>query len=69
MNLNEDLPSEEIFIIMEKGRHIALDGSSVHRGGTRIVLYTLDGIYISLFFKLDFPCFKNKAKYEALIMG
>lgn len=33
------------------------------------MLYDSDGTDVSLSFKLNFPCSKNEAEYEALVIG
>ncbi|CAL8091801.1 unnamed protein product [Prunus armeniaca] len=46
------------------------DGSSTSKGGgAGVVLINPDGQATALSFKLDFPCTKNVAEYEAFIMG
>lgn len=50
-------------------------GSSAHQsgggggGGEGVVLYNADGTSVSLSSRLEFSCFINVAKYEALLVG
>lgn len=63
----KDLSCDEICSVEIKERRLAFDSLSTHRGsGPGLVLYSPDGINISLAFNLEFPYSKNESKYEAL---
>ena len=54
--------------VIEKHWVMKFDGSlTTHLGGAGIVLYHEGDEAVALSFKLEFPCSKNTAEYEAYL--
>ena len=69
--LDDEVPGE--VAIAEEVREqwvMKFDGSSTaHSGGVGIILHHEEDKAVALSFKLEFPCSKNMAEYEAYLTG
>lgn len=68
--LHEDLAWEEICFVESREWRVAFYGPSTCRtGGATVVLYDLDSINISVYFKYEFSCSKNVTESGALVFS